>query len=62
MIANAYNVGSFFDGGNSHQKKIPPNQAIVELSCSLSHIQYGIIMPVFFFPYFMRAYRLYLIY
>lgn len=35
MIANAYDVGSFFDDG---QTKIPPNQAVVEFSCSLSYI------------------------
>ena len=40
----------------------PPDQAIVELSCALSHIQYGVFMPLLFFPYYMRAYRLYLVY
>lgn len=34
---------------------------MVEFSCALSHIQSGIFMPVFFFPYYLRAYRLYLI-
>jgi hypothetical protein len=61
MIANAYNVGSFFGPGNV-EKRIPPNQAVVEFSCAISHIQYGFFMPLFFFPYYMRAYRLYLLY
>ena len=61
MIANVYNVGSFFEPGDP-EKRIPPNQAVVEFSCALSHIQYGIFMPLFFFPYYMRAYRLYLVY
>ena len=61
MIANAYNVGSFFEPGDANMR-IPPNQAVVEFSCALSHIQYGIFMPLFFFPYYMRAYRLFLIY
>jgi hypothetical protein len=34
----------------------------VEFSCALSHIQYGVFLPLFFFPYYMRAYRLYLVY
>jgi hypothetical protein len=41
---------------------VPPNQAVVEFSCSISHIQYGIFLPLFLFPYFMRSYRLYLVY
>ena len=61
MIANVYNVGSFFEPGDP-EKRIPPNQAVVEFSCALSHIQYGIFMPLFFFPYYMRGYRLYLVY
>lgn len=47
MIANAYKVGSFYESKNLMSSTIkapgkdelpPPDQAIVELSCALSHI------------------------
>lgn len=63
MIANAFKVGSFFEAPTDDGDLLPtPNQAAVEFSCALSHIQYGIFMPVFFFPYYMRAYRLFVVY
>ena len=31
---------------------------MIEFSCSLSHVQYGIFLPLFLFPYYMRSYRL----
>lgn len=63
MIANAFRVGSFFEAPTDDGQLLPtPNQAAVEFSCALSHLQYGVFMPVFFFPYYMRAYRLYVVY
>jgi hypothetical protein len=71
MIANAYKVGSFYECkifkvinylAPDDTYLAPPNQAVVELSCALSHIQYGVFLPLFYFPYFLRAFRLFLVY
>jgi hypothetical protein len=61
MIANAYNVGSFFEPGDADER-VTPDQAVVEFSCALSSIQWGIFLPLFILPYLMRAFRLYQVY
>ncbi len=62
LIANAYGVGSFYEAPDQGGGLPPPNQAVVEFSCALSHLQYGVFLPLLFLPYFLRAYRLYLVY
>eukprot|EP00347_Sterkiella_histriomuscorum_P012237 403369365 len=69
LIANAYKVGSFYDSldnfaenifqpnGVNSQAALPPSAAL-EFSCTLSHIQYGMFLPIFMFPYFLRCFRL----
>lgn len=34
------------------------NSSALEFSCTLSHIQYGLFLPMFIFPYFFRCFRL----
>ncbi len=39
--------------------KRPVNKAAVEFSCVLSTFQFGLGLPMFIVPYFLRSFRLY---